>query len=54
VVPTKPFNPFTWWAKHEHLNIGFFAHQMMDIVGLQIEIEQIFNMAGVIIGLGHC
>jgi hypothetical protein len=29
-----PFNPFTWWAKYENLDIGFFAHQMMDIVGL--------------------
>jgi hypothetical protein len=54
VVLAKSFNPFTWWAKHEHLNIGFFAHQMMDIGGLQIEIEKKFNMVGVVIGLRHC
>jgi hypothetical protein len=34
----KTFNPLTWWAQHEQQfsNIGFLAHEMMCIMGLQI------------------
>jgi hypothetical protein len=34
----KTFDPLTWWAQHEQqfLNIGFLAHEMMCIMGLQI------------------
>jgi hypothetical protein len=41
MVSTKPFNPLIWWVEHEQqfLNIGFFARQMMGIVGSQFEIK---------------
>ncbi len=34
--------------------LGFLAHQVMEIVGSQIKVEWMFNMARVIIGLKQC
>jgi hypothetical protein len=33
-----------WWVKHESVfsTIAYLAHQILDIVGLQIKIERIF------------
>jgi hypothetical protein len=55
VVPIDAFSPFIWWPKHQQQfpNIGYLTRQVMRIVGSQIEIEIIFSMVGVIIGLKH-
>jgi hypothetical protein len=54
-MPIDPFNPFTWWVKHDQQfpNLIYFA-QVMGIIGSQIKIERIFNMAGVITSLKCC
>ncbi len=39
---------FQWWEKHESMfpTIGFLAHQILSIIGPQIEIERIFSLVG--------
>jgi hypothetical protein len=55
-MPIYPFNPFTWWAEHEQQfpNLIYFGQQVMGIVGSQIKVENIFNMARVITSLKRC
>ncbi len=40
---------FQWWEKHESMfpTIGFLAHQILSIIGPQIETERIFSLVGV-------
>jgi hypothetical protein len=49
--PSKCDHPLKWWAKHEYQfpNVAFLACQMLGIVESQIETEQNFNIAGIII-----
>ncbi len=51
----QPFeieNPFIW-AKHvvQFPHVSFLVHQVLGIVGSQMEIKQIFNVVGVITNL---
>jgi hypothetical protein len=45
--------PFQWWQKHEAMfpTIGFFAWQILGIVGSQIETERIFSLFGILTNL---
>jgi hypothetical protein len=38
--------PLQWWGKHEAMFpiVGFLAHQILSIVGSQIEIEKKKNL----------
>lgn len=44
-------SPLAWWRKHEKefRNVAFLARQILGIVGSQVEIENIFSIAGVIL-----
>jgi hypothetical protein len=46
-------NSLVWWAAHESQfpHVAFLAHQILEIVGSQIETESIFNFARVITNL---
>lgn len=46
----ETFNFLSLWVanKGQVPNIGFLAHQVMSIVGFQIEIERIFSMVEII------
>jgi hypothetical protein len=48
--------PLEWWGKHESLfaTITFLAHQILAIVGFQIEIENIFSLARIFTNLRKC
>jgi hypothetical protein len=48
--------PFQWWEKHGSMfpTIEFFAYQILNIVGLQIKIEMIYFLAGILINLRTC
>jgi hypothetical protein len=41
------------WAKHGSMFpiVAFFAHQIFDIVGLQIKIKRIFSLVGILTNL---
>jgi len=49
-------HPLQWWEKHEamFLTIGFLVHQILRIVGFQIETERIFSLVGILINLRKC
>jgi hypothetical protein len=55
-VSIEPFNFLSLWVarKGQVPNIGFLAHQVMSIVGFQIEIERIFSMVEIVICLRCC
>jgi hypothetical protein len=48
--------PFQWCGKHEVMFpiVGFLVHQILGIVGSQIEIERIFSLASILINLKKC
>jgi len=48
--------PFQWWRKHEttFLIVGFLAHQILSIVGPQIESKRIFSLANILTNLRRC
>jgi hypothetical protein len=48
--------PLEWWEKHESLfsTITFLAHQILAIVGFQIEIERTFSLARIFTNLRRC
>ncbi len=52
----ETFNFLSLWVAHKGQvpNIGFLAHQGMNIVVFQIEIEWIFSMVEIIIRLRCC
>jgi hypothetical protein len=44
-----------WWGKYESFSIvPFLAHQILGIVKSQIEIEEIFSFANILINLRRC
>ncbi len=45
-----------WWGKHESmfLTIGFWACQILGVVGSQIEIERFFSLVGILTNLRRC
>ncbi len=45
-----------WWQKHESmfLQVGFFAHQILGIVGSQIKTERIFHLSYILTNFKHC
>jgi uncharacterized membrane protein len=51
--PTDCENPLMWCVTHQAQfpHVALVAQQILVIVGSQIEIEQIFNLAGVITNL---
>ncbi len=53
VRSTKIKNPLVWWATYvmQFPHVSFLAHQVLGIVGSQIEIKRIFNIASVITNL---
>jgi hypothetical protein len=56
-VDFKEINcPLQWWKKHESMFpiVGFFAQQILEIDGSQIEIENIFSFAGIFTNLRRC
>ncbi len=48
-------DPLAWWRAQEgHLSyVGFIAHQILGIVGWQIEVDRVFNIASICMNL-HC
>jgi hypothetical protein len=48
--------PLERWAKYKFLFpiVAFFAHQILSIVGSQIEIERIFLLARILTNLRRC
>ncbi len=48
--------PFQWWEKHEAMfpTIGFLVHQILGIVGSQIETKRIFSLVGFFTSLKRC
>jgi hypothetical protein len=48
--------PFQWWRKHEttFLTIGFLAHQILNIVGSQIELNFFFSLVDILTNLRRC
>jgi hypothetical protein len=48
-------DPFLWWSKHEgqFLIVAYLARAILGILGSQIEIERIFSIVDILIGL-HC
>jgi hypothetical protein len=53
VGPVEIKNPLQWWANHvmQFPHVFFLARLMLKIVGSQIEIKQIFNVASIITSL---
>jgi hypothetical protein len=51
--PTEIENHLIWWAKHnvQFCHVSFFACQVLGIVGSHIEINNFFNVVGVISNL---
>jgi len=48
--------PFQYCEKHEtmFLTIGFLTHQILGIVGSQIETKWIFSLARILINIRRC
>jgi hypothetical protein len=48
--------PLQWWEKHESMFpiVGFYARQILGIVGSQIEIEKIVSLAGIFTSFKKC
>jgi len=48
--------PLEWWGKHESLFsiVVFLACQIFRIMGLQIEIEKVFSLVGILTNLKRC
>jgi hypothetical protein len=46
-------HPLQWWEKHEAMfpTIGFLVHQILKIVGFQIETKRIFSLVGILFNL---
>ncbi len=49
-------DPLAWWWIHETQfpNVSLLAKQILKIIGSQIEIECVFNLARILITLRHC
>jgi hypothetical protein len=56
VKPEDYALPFTWWQSHEirFPYVSFVARQILGILGSQIEIKRIFNIARVLTSLWCC
>lgn len=48
--------PFQWWEKHKSMfpTMGFLAHQILGIMGSQIETKRIFSLVDILINLKTC
>ncbi len=48
-------DPLAWWRAHEvhYSYVGFVARQILGIVGSQIEVERVFNIASICTNLRH-
>ncbi len=48
-------DPLAWWQIHETQfpNVSLFVKQILGILGSQIEIEHVFNLARVLTNLKH-
>ncbi len=54
--PTDIKCPLQWWGKHETMfpTFDFLTHQILSIVGSQIEQKEIFSLMNILTNLRKC